>query len=104
MYALGDKNVRRLDVAVNNAAGMRRVERIGSFDSQREDGLQLHRAAGDQVLERGAVEELHDEEGAALFLADVVNRADIGMIERRCRLGLAAKTLQRLAVLRQIVR
>ena len=59
-------------------------------------------AAADQVLERGAVEELHDEEGAALFFADVVDGADVGMIEGGRSFGFAAKTLERLAVLREI--
>jgi hypothetical protein len=34
--ALGDENIRRLDVAVDNALGVRSVERIGDFDRQRE--------------------------------------------------------------------
>ena len=62
----------------------------------------LHRAVADQVLEGGAVEELHDEEGAVAFLADVVDRADVGMIQRGRGLGFAAKTFEGLAVLGQI--
>jgi hypothetical protein len=54
------------------------------------------------VLERGAVEELHDEEGAVVFFADVVNGADVGMIQRGRGLGFAAEPFQRLAVLRKI--
>ena len=43
--------------------------------------FEFHGAAGDQVLERGAVQKLHDEEGASIVLADVVNRADVGMVQ-----------------------
>jgi hypothetical protein len=32
---LGYKNVRRLDVAVNNALGMRRIQSVGDFDGER---------------------------------------------------------------------
>ena len=80
--ALGDEDIRGLDVTVNNAAGVRRVEGIGDLDAQRKNRFQLHRAIADQVLECDAVEKLHDKECAIAFLANVVNRADIGMIQR----------------------
>ena len=62
-----------------------------------EEGFQFHRAAADQMLERRAVEELHDDEGASVFFADVVDGADVGMIQRGRGLGFALKALQRLA-------
>jgi len=37
--------------------------------------------AVDEMLQRRAVEEFHDPEGAASFLADVVDGADIAVIE-----------------------
>jgi len=49
-----------------------------------------------------SVQKLHDEESAVFFLADVVNSADVGVVERGCGFGLAAKALQCLAVLRQV--
>src|SRR5260370_41018331 len=103
MFTLGDEDVRGLDVAMNNATGMGRIQSIGDLDAEGENRFQFHRPAGDQVLERGAVEELHDEEGASLFFADVVDRADVGMIESGRGLGLAAKTLQCLPILREVV-
>ena len=51
------------------------------------------------VLQRQAVEELHDDEGAAVFLADVVDGADVGMVQRRRSLRLAPEALQSLRVL-----
>ena len=102
--ALGDENVGRLDVAMNNALGVGGVERIGDFDAQGENRFQFHGAGADQVLERDAVKKFHDQKGAAVFLADVVDRADVGMVERRGGLGLAAEALERLTVLRQIFR
>jgi len=38
---LRHKNVRRLDVPVNNAFSMRGVERIGNLDSKRQHGLDV---------------------------------------------------------------
>jgi hypothetical protein len=40
---------------------------------------------------------LHDEERRAVLLADVVERADVRMIERRNRLGLALESLAKVA-------
>ena len=102
MPALRDEDVRGLDVTVNDTLGVGGVQSVGNLDPKRKDRLQFHGAGGDQMLEGRAVEELHDEESAASFLADVVNGADIGMVESGCSFGFAAKTLQRLAVLRQV--
>ena len=41
--ALGDEDVRGLDVAMNDAFGVGRVESVGNLDAQRKDCLQLHR-------------------------------------------------------------
>jgi hypothetical protein len=46
----------------------------------------------------------HGDEGSAVFFANLVDGANIGMVQRgRCP-GLAAKTFQRLRVLRQFIR
>jgi hypothetical protein len=39
----------------------------------------------------------------ATFLADVIDRANVGVVERGCCLGLAAKALESVAVLGEIV-
>jgi hypothetical protein len=55
------------------------------------------------LLQRHAIEELHDHEDAAILLADVVKGADVGMVERRGGTSLAAKAFQRLRVAGNIV-
>jgi hypothetical protein len=66
---------------MNNPLGVRGVEALGDVDGDGEKRFELHRAAGDGVLERLAVEKFHGDEGLAGFFADVVNRADVGMIQ-----------------------
>ena len=56
------------------------------------------------MLQRGTIQILHHEEGFAALLADVVDRADVWMVQCRRGFRLATKPLQRLPILRQIFR
>jgi hypothetical protein len=56
------------------------------------------------MLQCHAVEIFHGEERLTLVLTDVVNRADIGMIQRRCGLRLAPEADQRLRVFGNLIR
>ena len=68
-----DENVRRLDVAMDDAfARARRRARRQSRSPGPSSTLGLQRAARDLVLQGHAIEELHDDEGLA-------------MLPRRCR-------------------
>ena len=97
--ALGDENVGGLDVAMDDAFAVRGVERVGDFDGEAEQDIHFERTAGDAMLQGQAVEILHGDEGLAVLFADVVDGADVGMVQRGSGLGFAAKALQRLAVL-----
>jgi hypothetical protein len=73
--ALGDKNVGRLDVTVNDTLCVHCVERIGNLNSQREHRVQFHWTVADQMLQGRTVQELHYDEGFLTVLADLVDRA-----------------------------
>ena len=66
----------------NDALGVRGVERIGNFDGDIEQAVEFQRAAVDQVLQSGAVQKFHGDEGFAVLFADIVDGADVGMIQR----------------------
>ena len=100
----GDKNICRFDIAMDDIFRVSRFEGIGNLNSQREDIFERHGAASDAFFKRLAVEILHDDEGAAVFFADIVNRADIRMIERRRRLRFTAESLEGLAILGHFLR
>ena len=51
-----------------------------------------------------ALQILHGDEGAAVLLADVMNGADVGMIQRGRGASLALEPAQRLPVASQFVR
>jgi len=100
----GDEDVRRLDVPVDDPAHVRRVERVGDLDRELEQRLGAHRAGGDPCGQRLALEELHDEERPAVLLVDVEDAADVRMGQRGCRTGLPLQPLERLGVVREVLR
>ena len=76
-----DKDIGRLDTAMNDAFGMNGVEGIGNFDSRFKNPLQIHRPVPDEVLQGCAIEKFHHDERPAILLTDFVNRTDVGMVQ-----------------------
>ena len=81
---VGDHHVRRLDVAVDDAGGVRLRQRVGDLNRV---ATSRRRAAGSfraiTLIERLALDELHRDEVDAVFAADVVDGDDAGMVQRR---------------------
>src|SRR6516164_1396660 len=98
MTALGDENVGWLDVAMNDALSVRGIESVSDFDANVEQHFHIERTSQDEVLKSLAVKEFHGNEGTAIFLADVVNGANVGVVEGGGGFGFAAKTLEGLTV------
>jgi hypothetical protein len=78
--APGNEDVRRLDVAMHDTFAVGRVERVCHFNGKAEQFFGFDRPANDAVLQGNAVEELHDHKGPAVFLADIVDGANVGMV------------------------
>jgi hypothetical protein len=94
--ALGDKNVRGLDVAVDDAFSTGRIERVNHFDGHAENFLQVRGAeikCFSVVPSRNSM-----DKSARVLLADVVDRTDIRVLESRRYLCFALKASQRLRI------
>ena len=101
--ALGDEEVGGLDVAVNDAFGVSGIERVGNFDGEVEEAVKLHGTAGDEVLQSLTLQAFHGDKSPAVFFADVVDGADVGMVESGGGFGFAAKAAERLGIFGEIV-
>src|SRR5262249_62391358 len=59
---LSDKDVRGLDVSVDDASRVGSIEGIGDLNSKRQHLVDLHWLATDPVLQRQSIEKLHNDE------------------------------------------
>ena len=100
---LRDEDVGGLDVAMNDALGMARGQRVGHLDADVEDLFQIHRLAAHAVLQAHALQLLHHDEGMAVDVFDVVDGADAGMVQLRGGARFPEKAVQRLAVVHHLV-
>src|SRR6516165_11937853 len=75
-----------------------RGERVSDLNRALECLIERERTFLQSELERLALEILHDQERRPVLLADVIQRADVGMIELRDRAGLAVESLAELRI------
>ena len=96
---LRQHDVAGLEVAVDDALLVRGGERVGDLRPELHHLVERQRALLQAIRERLALEELHHQEVRVALVPDVEERADVGVVERRDRLGLALEALAALLVL-----
>ena len=64
--------------------------------------FEAQRTGGEPILQRRALQILHDDERSPVLLADVVDRADVRVVQRRRRLRFAREPAQRLGIPREL--
>jgi hypothetical protein len=84
---------------MNYALGMGGLKRVGDINRKREVSHEVQRASGNPMLQGHPIQKFHGDEGLAGMLTNVIDRADVRMIQCRSCLGLTTKSLQRLAVI-----
>jgi len=98
----GQHQVRRLDVAVHDAPGVRRAERIRHLCAEAQDILDRQRTATEPLRERlpldqllGDVERRRAARCVSRGLSRLIDGGDPGVVEGRGRPGLAQEALAR---------
>src|SRR5271167_1388838 len=74
---------------------VRRIECLSDLDGNVEQLVSLERLVLDHVVERLPLEQLHDDHPIFVMLLDVVDGANIWMVQRRSRARFLQKALQR---------
>src|SRR5580692_10045327 len=104
MACLSDKDVRWLDISVDNSGRVSGIESIGDFYGQRKQNLHLQRSRGNAMFQGHPRQKLHGDELAVFMTTDFIDRADVGMVQRGSGTGFAAEAVQGLRVLGNVVR
>ena len=101
---IGYEEICRLDVAMNDVLRVRRFERRKNLNRKLQNAFGIERLARDALAECFALQQLHGDKRLAVGFIHLVDRANIGMIQRGGRASFAPKSLERLRVLFQILR
>ena len=89
-----EQDVRGLDVAVDEPRVVRGVQRVGDMGHERRRVLRRERpGGGDTLAQIVAVDEPHGDVRPSVALAVVVDRDDVGVLDRRRRTRLAQEAL-----------
>ena len=98
VVARPDEDVGGFDIAVDDARGVRGVQRVGDLRAHVEGCVQAQRTGGEPIFQRRALQILHDDERPPVLLADVVDGADVRVVQCRCHLRFAREPVQGLGV------
>ena len=89
---------------MHHAAAVRFIQRVGNLCGILKNLFQRQRAFEQARGQRLAFQILHDQEINAVLLADIVQHADVGMIQARDNFGFALEALAQSRVAREMRR
>jgi len=83
-----------LDLSSRGGKSVRGIQGISDLNRQVHDLIGLEWLAGNTLAQRLAFEQLHCNEGSLLEFVDIMDDADVGMIQSGSRAGFPPKPLQ----------
>ena len=93
-----DLDVGRLEIAMDDALLMRRLERLRDLLRDRQRLVEWNRATRDALRQIVALDEFHHEGGDARTFFEPVDGGNVRMIQRREDFGLALKARQSVGI------
>ena len=99
-----EENIRGLDIAVNDSLPVRSVQRSGHLNPDLQQFVQRDSSLRDAVLQRLAFQKFHYQEMLALVFINVVNDANIWMVQCGGRACFPTEALDGMGIARSIVR
>ena len=88
---------------MDDTLGMGGVEGISDLDSDGEQSFVFQCTARNTVFERHTIQKFHDDKRFPIVLPDVINSANIGVIQCGRSLGLAPKATENLGGIGYII-
>ena len=101
---LGDQDVRRLHITVDQACLMRGVQRCGDLFDDRHRARRLQRPVLEECLQIATLDEPHVDIEPSVDFAEPVDGDDVGFIQSRSDVCFTLKTLLEHRVRRQLRR
>lgn len=90
-----DEDVRRLQISVDNAAPVRRAERLSDLHADIEDTGNREWRAGNEFVERAPLQELEHQEWTPALDVRIVHGADVWVTDERRDARLTVEQLHR---------
>ncbi len=97
------EDVRGLDVPMDDPLRVCGIQRVGDLDAQIEHRFDLQRLASDPVPERLPLQQFHGDEGSPIGLVNLVDRADVRVVQRGCSLSFPLEAAESLCVVGEFV-
>jgi hypothetical protein len=91
-------DVGRFQIAVDDAAVVRRLEGFGHLTGDREHILERHRSGRDLLGQRGSVHQFHDDGAKAVAVSEAEDLRDVRVIEGGQHLRLTLEPREALRV------
>lgn len=101
---LRQHDIAALEITMRHAVAVGRIERARDFNRDLQRLLQRQRAFLQFLRERLAFQKLHHQEVGSVLLTDVVENANVGMLQAGYRAGFAFKPLARFRRIGQVRR
>ncbi len=95
---LGDEDIPRLDVAMNNAFAVGSIQPVGNLNRQTQQRVGIQGPSRDAMHQGHAVQKFHDDEGPPVVVPNLIDGANIGMIQCGSCLRLPLEPGKRLRV------